>query len=138
MQQVVVAIAVIVGAVGLGLVLRVRGRVAAPTQPTRAVPTQLDRADFAPQTPWLVAVFSSATCHTCADVVRKATVLQSAEVGVCRIEYASERELHRKYDVQAVPIVVIADSEGVVRAGFAGPVTAEDLWGALADVREQQ
>jgi len=137
MQQIVVAIAVIVGAVGLGLVLRVRGRVAAPTQPTRAVPTQLDRADFATQTPWLVAVFSSATCHTCADVVSKATVLQSAEVGVVNIEFASDRELHRKYDVQAVPIVVIADSEGVVRAGFAGPVTAEGLWGALADVREQ-
>jgi len=36
-----------------------------------------------------------------------------------------------------VPIVVIADDEGVVRAGFAGPVTAEDLRGALAGVREQ-
>jgi thioredoxin-related protein len=135
-SQLVVAVAVVVGAVGLGLVLRMRGRVAAPTQSTQAIPSQLDRADFAPHTPWVVAVFSSATCESCADVVRKASVLQSPEVGVVDVEYASARALHRKYDIQAVPIVVIADREGVVRAGFAGPVTAEDLWGALAYVRE--
>lgn len=135
MPQVVVAIAVVVGAVGLGLILRKRQQVAVPTQPSRAVPAQLDRADFAATTPWLVAVFSSATCDTCASVVSKALVLQSASVGVVDVEYGSARALHKKYDIQAVPIVVIADIEGVVRAGFAGPVTAEDLWGALADVR---
>ena len=136
-MQVVVAVAVVVVAVGVGLLLRRRQQVAAPTQPSRAIPAQLDRADFAAGEQWLVAVFSSATCNTCADVVRKAEVLRSADVGVVEVEYASARELHRKYDIQAVPMVAIADSEGVVRAGFAGPVTAEDLWGALADVREQ-
>lgn len=134
-MQVVVAVAVVVVAIALGLVLRKRQQVAAPTQPSRAVPAQLDRADFAASTPWLVVVFSSATCDTCADVVNKARVLQSAEVGVVEAEYGAARDLHRKYDIQAVPMVAIADSEGVVRAGFAGPVTAEDLWGALADVR---
>lgn len=136
-MQVIVAVAVVVVAVGVGLLLRRRQQVTAPTQPSRAVPAQLDRADFAADEPWLVAVFSSATCNTCADVVRKAEVLRSADVGVVEVEFASARELHRKYDIQAVPMVAIADSEGVVRAGFAGPVTAEDLWGALADVREQ-
>lgn len=136
-MQVVVAVAVVVVAVGVGLLLRKRQHVAAPTQPSRAVPAQLDRGDFAVATPWLVVVFSSATCNTCADVVRKAEVLRSADVGVVEVEFASARELHRKYDIQVVPMVAIADSEGVVRAGFAGPVTAEDLWGALADVREQ-
>ena len=136
MPQVVVAIAVVVAAVGLGLLLRRRQQIAAPTQPSRAIPAQLDRADFEPTTPWLVAVFSSATCDTCADVARKAAVLQSPSVGVVDIEFAAHRALHKKYDIQVVPIVAIADSEGVVRAGFAGPVTAEDLWGALADVRE--
>ena len=134
-MQVVVAVAVMVVAVGLGLVLRMRQRVAAPTQPVGVIPAQLDRADFEPRTKWLVVVFSSATCETCADVARKADVLRSADVGVVEVEYATARDLHRKYDIQAVPIVVIADSEGVVQAGFAGPVTAEDLWGALADVR---
>ena len=136
MPQGVVAIAVVIAAVGLGLILRRRQQIAAPTQPSRAIPAQLDRADFEPTTPWLVAVFSSATCDTCADVARKAAVLQSPSVGVVDIEFAAHRALHKKYDIQVVPIVAIADSEGVVRAGFAGPVTAEDLWGALADVRE--
>ena len=136
MPQAVVAIAVVVAAVGLGLILRRRQQIAAPTQPSRAIPAQLDRADFEPTAPWLVAVFSSATCDTCADVARKAAVLQSPSVGVVEIEFAAHRALHKKYDIQVVPIVAIADSEGIVRAGFAGPVTAEDLWGALADVRD--
>ena len=136
MPQAVVAIAVVVAAVGLGLILRRRQQVAAPTQPSRAIPAQLDRADFEPTTPWLVVVFSSATCDTCADVARKAAVLQSPSVGVVDIEFAAHRALHKKYDIQVVPIVAIADSEGIVRAGFAGLVTAEDLWGALADVRD--
>lgn len=80
-------------------------------------------------------VFSSVTCNTCADVARKAAVLQSNDVGVVEVEFGAARDLHRKYDIQVVPMVAIADREGVVRAGFAGPVTAEDLWGALADVR---
>ena len=136
MPQAVVAIAVVVAAVGLGLILRRRQQIAAPTQPSRAIPAQLDRADFEPTTPWLVAVFSSATCDTCADVARKAAVLQSPSVGVVDIEFAAHRALHKKYDIQVVPIVAIADSEGIVRAGFVGPVAAEDLWGALADVRD--
>lgn len=140
-MQVVIAVAVVVVAVGLGLILRKRQQVAAPTQPSRAVPAQLDRADFvdaAGTAEWLVVVFSSATCDTCAAVARKAEVLRSESVGVVEVEYGAARDLHRKYDIQVVPMVAIADSEGVVRAGFAGPVTAEDLWGALADVREQQ
>ena len=137
MQQFVVAVAVVVAAVGLGLVLRKRQQVAAPTQPSRAIPSQLDRADFDSTAPWLVVVFSSATCDTCAAVARKAEVLRSDSVGVVEVEFSAARELHRKYDIQVVPMVALADSEGVVRAGFAGPVSAEDLWGALADVREQ-
>lgn len=137
MQQFVVAVAVVVAAVGLGLVLRKRQQVAAPTQPSRAIPAQLDRADFDSAAPWLVVVFSSATCDTCAAVARKAEVLRSDSVGVVEVEFSAARELHRKYDIQVVPMVAMADSEGVVRAGFAGPVSAEDLWGALADVREQ-
>lgn len=135
-MQFVIAVAVVVGAVAIGLILRQRQRVAVPTQPSTDIPSQLDRADFGARTPWLVVVFSSATCDTCADVVRKAEVLRTDSVGVMEIEYTAARELHRKYDIQVVPMVAIADSEGVVRAGFAGPVAAEDLWGALAEIRK--
>lgn len=137
MDQLLLAVAVVVAAVGVGLVLHKRRQVAAPTQAMSAIPTQIDRADFEPATEWLVVVFSSATCHTCADVVGKAAVLRSTKVGVVEIEFGAARALHRKYDIQAVPMVIIADHEGVVRAGFAGPVTAEDLWAALATAREQ-
>lgn len=136
MQQILTALAVVVAAVVAGLVLRRRQVVQAPTQPSFAVPAQLDRADFAAPTPWLVAVFSSATCTTCADVVRKARVLSSPEVTVLEIEFGTAKVLHKKYDIQAVPMVAIVDSDGVVRAGFAGPVTATDLWAAVAEARQ--
>lgn len=137
MTQVLIALAVVVVAVAVGLVLRRRQAVAAPTQPSLAVPAQLDRADF-PQatTPWVVVVFSSATCHTCGDAVRKAGVLASKEVSVVEVEFGAAAALHRKYDIQAVPIIAVADQQGVVHRGFAGPVTATDLWAAVADARD--
>ena len=47
-----------------------RRRPEAPTQGTWPVPAQLDRADFArPEAPWLGAVFTSATCDSCAQAV---------------------------------------------------------------------
>lgn len=109
----------------------------APTQPAGQVPTQLDRRDFArPEAPWLVAVFSSASCHTCADVRAKAAVLECAEVAVDDVEYTARRAVHAKYAIDAVPSLVLADADGVVRASFLGPVTATDLWAAVAEARE--
>jgi hypothetical protein len=34
-----------------------------------------------------------------------------------------------------VPVVAVADADGVVRAGFAGPISATDLWAAVAEAR---
>ena len=137
MLQVVIAAGVVGCAVALGMVLRRRQTVAMPTQPSLEVPTQLDRSDF-PDTaaPWLVVVFPSASCNACGDVLRKAQVMSSAEVSVVDIEFAQHRELHKKYGIEAVPLVAIADAQGVVRRGFAGPVTATDLWAAVAEARE--
>jgi hypothetical protein len=133
--QVAIAVGVLVVALAVGALLRRRRTVDAPTQPAAAAPAQIDRADFVPEVPWLVAVFSSATCSTCADVVAKAGVLASSDVAVVNVEYPVAAELHRKYHVDAVPIVVIADQTGVVRASFVGPVTATDLWAAVAEAR---
>ncbi|MDO8390890.1 MAG: hypothetical protein Q7V57_10400 [Actinomycetota bacterium] len=130
-----VALAVVALAVAVGLVLRRRQTVQAPTQAHYEVPAQLDRADFAATAPWLVAVFSSASCTTCADVVRKAKVLETAHVAVVDVEFTANRALHAKYEIDAVPIVAIADDRGVVRAGFTGPVSATDLWAAVAEAR---
>ncbi|MFZ9628868.1 MAG: hypothetical protein ACO3C1_05900 [Ilumatobacteraceae bacterium] len=135
MNQAAVAVLVVAAAVGTGTVLRRRRPVAAPTQPTAVVPQQVDRADFAPGAPWVVVVFSSASCHACADVLRKAQVLESNEVAVVDVEYGAATALHRKYGINAVPVVAVADDEGVVRAGFAGPISATDLWAAVAEAR---
>jgi len=137
MTQVLIAVGVLVLALIVGAVLRRRRTVDAPTQPTFAAPRQIDRADFDQvDTPWLVAVFSSATCTTCADVVAKAKVLSCSQVAVVDVEYSLAPALHRKYNVYAVPIAVIADREGVVRASFVGPMSATDLWAAVAEARD--
>ena len=136
MTQVLVDAAVLVIALVVGAVLRRRTVVDAPTQPVFSAPAQIDRADFVDaDAPWLVAVFSSATCDACYDVVRKAKVLACAEVDVVEVEYSTSTALHRKYHVEAVPIVVVADQAGVVRANFIGPMSATDLWAAVAEAR---
>lgn len=123
-----------------GVVTRRRRRTPqAPTQPRGTVPNQLDRADFAePSAPWLVVAFTSATCSTCGDVTRKARVLASKDVAVQEVEYARDRGLHDRYHIDAVPALVIADALGVVRFGHLGPVTATDLWAAMARCRDPQ
>jgi hypothetical protein len=134
----VVAIVVVFGLAGLIALFVQRRRPAAPTQPTvYPVPTQLDRADFTrPDAPWLVAVFTSATCGSCARVTEKAHVLEAADVAYHEISYQADKALHERYSVEAVPLVAIADTEGVVVKSFVGEVTAIDLWGAVATARD--
>ena len=52
------------------------------------------------------------------------------------LEYTAERELHERYKIDAVPTVLMADANGVVQANFLGPVSATDLWAALARARD--
>ena len=101
-------------------------------------PVQLFRPDFArPDAPWLVVLFSSASCEGCAKMAAKVEVLESAAVATTEVEYGTDRELHRRYAVEAVPLVVIADSEGVTRKHFFGSTSATDLWAALAELRAE-
>lgn len=136
MGRLLIAAAIVTIAVVVAAVVR-RRRPDAPTQAPGAVPAQLDRDDFArPDAPWLVAVFTSATCNTCADVVAKAEVLASAEVAVVEVEYGGRGEVHRRYRIDAVPSLVVADADGVVRASALGPVSASDLWALVARARD--
>jgi hypothetical protein len=130
--------AILIGVVAAAaLLLQHRRRVDPPTQTKYAAPAQLDRDDFEhPDAPWLVVTFTSATCESCTDVKRKAAVLASRNVCVVDAEYGNDRRLHERYRIEAVPTLVIADSEGVVRASFLGPVSATDLWAAYAEARD--
>lgn len=136
MTRIVVALVVMVVAVAVAQYMK-RRPVSAPTQGGFQVPTQLDRDDFpGVNAPWLVAVFTSATCSTCSDVFSKASVLASPEVAVREVEYTAATTLHKKYGIDAVPALVVADDRGAVRSAFLGPVKAQDLWAAVAECRE--
>lgn len=137
MVQLLIALSIVALAAVLAEVLRRRRRVDPPTQRPTQLPGQLDRHDFErPEAPWLVAVFTSDTCSTCADVITKAKVLESDAVAVTVVSYQRQRALHDRYRIDAVPGVVIVDSHGVAHATFLGPITATDLWAAVADARE--
>lgn len=112
-------------------------QVDAPTQGASEVPSQIDRSDFVrPDASWIVLAFTSATCQTCSDIERKVRVLETSSVAIQILEYTAERELHKRYKIDAVPAVLMADANGVVQANFLGPVSATDLWAALARVRD--
>lgn len=123
-------------AAAVAVLLRSRQRTAPPTQPLYSVPTQLDRVDFDdPARPWLVAVFTSTACERCVEAAAKAFVVASAEVVVHEISYQQRKDLHQRYRIDAVPTIVVADADGVVRASFVGVPTATDLWAAVAEAR---
>jgi hypothetical protein len=135
--QLLVALVLAVAAVAVAAVLRRRRRHDGPTQgPSWTAPDQLDRADFdRPDAEWLVVVFSSTTCTSCALMVSKAQALASTAVAVVDVEATTRSDLHRRYGIEAVPITVVADRAGVVRASFIGPASATDLWAAVANLR---
>jgi hypothetical protein len=138
MTQVAIAFAVVVGAAAVAFAVRRRMRPDAPTQPRAfSAPSQVDRADFTDaSTPWLVVVFTSATCDACALVAAKAQALATPEVAVQLVAYPEQRALHDRYRIEAVPTLVLADRAGVVRYHHLGPITATDLWADIAKARE--
>jgi hypothetical protein len=136
--QALIAVGVALVAVVAAAVITRRTRIDAPTQPEAyAVPAMLDRADFdRPEAPWLVAVFSSSTCLSCQDAWDKARHLESDDVVVLEVEATERKNLHDRYGIDAVPMIVVADDEGVTRASFIGVPSAADLWAAMAELRE--
>jgi len=135
--RLLIALAIVAVAAGVAFVAQKRRAPDAPTQRRYNVPEQLDRADFPrPDASWLVAVFTSDTCDMCADVASKAAVLESGDVAVANVEFVQHRDIHERYKVDAVPTLVIVDAQGVTQRSFLGPMTATDLWAAVAEVRE--
>ena len=134
--RVVVAAALFALLAALAWWLERRRRSDAPTQTRGVAPAQLDRADFPrPQVPWLVVLFTSKTCDSCAGLYDKAVALESDEVVVVEVEYFAKPELHERYHVDAAPMTLIADADGVVRVSFLGAFAAPELWSAIADLR---
>ncbi|MEI6401884.1 MAG: thioredoxin family protein [Actinomycetota bacterium] len=135
MERLLLAFGIVVVVAIVAFVMR-RRRDDAPTQVQYSAPQQLDRADFVGDTDWVLVAFSSATCHTCADMVSKAMVMASPSLSVQEVEFGANRALHRRYAIDAVPTLVLADRQGVVHRSFIGRVTATDLWAAVAEARD--
>ena len=136
MERLLIAVAVAVAALIVAAVARRRAAAPAPTRTGHTVPDHLDRADFVrPEAPWLVVEFSSRTCLSCAGTWDKVALLESSEVAVQDVAYQERRDLHDRYGIESVPVVLVADAEGVTRASFVGPPPAADLWAKLAELR---
>lgn len=134
--RVVIAVAILAVAAGIAWWLERRRVVEPPSQGRAVAPEQLDRRDFPrPDAPWLVVLFTSRHCDSCAGLVDKALPLASSEVAVVEVEYTLEPALHARYQIDAAPITVLVDKDGVTRSAFIGAYPAADLWSALADLR---
>lgn len=138
LTRVLIAVALVALVAILAIVLERRRRATlVPVRDPYPVPRQLHRRDFArPDAAWLVALFSSATCDSCRTMREKVLVLASDDVAVTDVEFAAERALHERYGISGVPMVLVADAEGVVKRAFVGPTSATDLWAAVAAVRD--
>lgn len=137
MERLALLVGLAAVALAVAWVLRRRAPAAAPTPTDWEVPAQLDRDDFdRPDAPWLVAVFSSVTCLSCQGTWAKVQHLESSAVAVQEVEAVRDKALHERYRVDAVPLLVVADHEGVVQAHFLGEPTATDLWATVAELRE--
>jgi thioredoxin family protein len=136
--RIAAAIAVFALAAAIAWWLERRRRTAPPTQGRAVVPQQLDRHDFPrPDAPWLVALFTSQHCESCHGLYAKAAPLESEDVAVAEIEYTENPALHRRYAIEAAPITVVADADGVTRASFVGAFDAPQLWSEVAELRQQ-
>ena len=136
MDRLLVLVVVAAAAATLAYLVQ-RRRPDAPIRTGWTVPEQLDRRDFdRPDAPWLVAVFTSAKCETCSSVVEVAGPLESKAVAFHEVEAAARKDLHDRYAIEAVPMVLLVDAVGVVRSHHLGPVSATHLWGSLAELRQ--
>jgi hypothetical protein len=67
--------------------------------------------------------------------MEKAAPLASDDVAVVEVEYFADRALHERYKINAAPLTLVADAEGVVRGSFVGAFNATELWNTVADLR---
>jgi hypothetical protein len=135
----VTSVAIAIGLAAIALIvawlINRRRPAATPVLPAHHVPDRVSRSDFArPDAPVLVAVFTSATCASCEAMVATAREVASPAVAVDEAEAGTRGDVHQRYEIDAVPIAVVADKDGVVRASFAGSVGLADLREAVAQV----
>ena len=135
--RLVIAVVLLVVAVIVAMIIERRRRPSVPSQGRDVVPHQLDRNDFPrPDAPWLVVLWSSSACESCAGLIDKLTPLESPDVAVVEIEYQSNKPLHERYKIEAAPVTQVVDAQGVTQASFTGAFEAMELWTIVAALRD--
>ena len=134
--RLLIAALIVVVVLAIAFVAQKRRRPTPPPRDAYPVPRQLQRVDFPrSDAPWLVAYFWSRTCDSCGGLMPKVAALESSDVATCTLEATADRALHQRYEIAAIPMILLADGGGVVRRAFVGAVSATDLWAAMADLR---
>ena len=92
-----------------------------PSVPKSILPYQLDRSDFTgSNVEWIFVLFTSDTCDACDLVLSEVSKISLPNVVVQNINYATNKSLHVRYEIDAVPILLLADQQGIVQWSFAG------------------
>ena len=93
-----------------------------------SIPGHLSREDFSfLNEPWLVVIFSSESCETCKPAVAEGMKLASLGIAIQEVTAETNKGLHRKYDIDAVPMLLLVDKFGVVRSSHLGPSDFDEV-----------
>lgn len=106
-----------------------------PSVPKSILPYQLDRSDFNnPSIDWIFVLFTSDTCDACDLVLSEVSKISLPNVVVQNINYATNKSLHVRYEIDAVPILLLADQQGIVQWSFAGVPSSIAISEALVNL----
>ncbi len=136
MIRLIVLVVLTAVAVGVALALQ-RRRPEPPSSPSYKAPTQVDRDDFEQTASTLIAVFTSATCASCAVALETARSVvagaaDATDVAMVDLEVNRDSRLHQRYKIDGVPTTLVIDHEGVVQASFFGPTDVAQVNDAIA------
>lgn len=127
MSRLIITLALLAVVGALAYVYQNR-RATAQVATANPLPSHVDRSAFiAPNAPWLLVVFSSASCLACADVWKHAQGFEQANVAVQEVEVLADPELHGAYNIDSVPSTLVVDAQGIVKADFVGPLSPADI-----------
>ena len=102
-------------------------RTDSPSVPKISLPIQVDRNDFdMPDMQWLLVFFSSESCSSCIQVREILSGIPMNSIHIQEVSFPQGKNLHNRYAINSVPIVLIANLEGVVIWSYAG-VPPNDL-----------
>lgn len=127
MERLLITLLVAAVAIGGAALFNHRRNRPAPTVMPGKPPDEVARDEFvSPEAPWLIAVFSSATCMACAAVWDDIRRFETPRVVTQNVELTADPRLHKRYRIDSVPTTVVVDTSDSVRLSFVGPLSPKD------------